>query len=149
MGLFRRSAARQPGPQDAFADHLAAIARGQDGAIAGFVRALMAQEVWEAWRELPPGVEAGQTVTVEAAVHIRILSTTMPDGGAALAVFSSDAGVRARSPQAYPVKRPGADVLKPLIEGDPKWDGLVFDPAGPVYQVLRAQWVRDAVAGRL
>jgi hypothetical protein len=109
---------------------------------------LLAQDVWEAWREPPPGVEVGQTVTVADSIHIQVLSTTMPDGGKALAIFSSEAGVHARSPQAYPVRRPGADVLRPIVEGDPEWDGLVFDPAGPVYQVLRAHWVRDAAEGR-
>lgn len=149
MGLLRRKAPALPGPTDPFADHLAAIAQSRDGALGGFVRALLAQDVWEAWRELPPGFEPGQTVTVAAPTHIQVLSTTMPDGSAALAVFSSEATVLARSPQAYPVRRPGADALRPVLEGDPQWGGVVFDPAGPVYQVLKAQWIRDGAAGRL
>jgi hypothetical protein len=149
MGLFRRREPALPGPQDAFADHLAAIGRGQGGAVDGFVRALLAQDVWEAWRELPPGVAPGETATAAAPADIQVLSTTMPDGADALVIFGSDAGVHARSPQAYPVRRPGADVLRPLIDGDPRWAGVVFDPAGPTYQVLTAEWIRDAAAGRL
>jgi hypothetical protein len=150
MGLLRRSKNALPGPHDPFADHLAAIARGQDGAVGGFVRALLAQDVWEGWRSLPPGMEPGTTVVLDAPTHIQVLSTTMPDGeSSALAIFSSEASVLARSPAAVPVRRPGAQVLRPLLAGEPPWAGLVFDPAGPVYQVMRAEWVRDAAAGRL
>jgi hypothetical protein len=147
MSLLRRSKGALPGPHDPFADHLAAIARAQEGAVAGFVRALLAQEVWEGWRSLPPGTEPGMTVTVDAPTDIQVLSTTMPDGSPALAVFSSEASVLARSPQAVPVRRPGAQVLRPLLDSEPPWTGLVFDPAGPVYQVLTAEWVREAASG--
>ena len=149
MGLLRRRAPALPGPQDPIADHLAAIARMQDGAVGGLVRALLAQDLWEVWRELPPGVEVGQQVTTAAPAHISVLGTTMPDGSAAMSVFSTEATARARAPQAYPVRRPGADVLRPVLEGDPQWGGVVLNAAGPVHQILAAQWIRDAAAGRL
>jgi hypothetical protein len=109
---------------------------------------LLAQEVWEAWRSLPPGIEPRTTVVVEAPTNVQVLSTTMPDGSPALAVFGTEASVLARSPEAVPVRRPGAQVLRPLLDGEPPWTGLVFDPAGPVYQVLRAEWVREGATGR-
>ena len=149
MGLLRRKAPALPGDNDSFADHLAAIAQSRDGALGGFVRALLAQDLWEAWRELPPGFEPGQTVTAAAPEHIQVLSTTMPDGSPAMAAFSSEASVHARSPEAFPVRRPGGDVLRPILDGDPQWGGIVFDPAGPVYQILKAEWIRDGAAGRL
>jgi hypothetical protein len=138
-----------PGPLDPFPEHLAAIARGQEGAVGGFVRALLAQEVWEAWRSLPPGVEPGTTVTLAAPMDISVLGSELPDGSRGLAVFGSESGVHARAAEAVPVRRRGADVLRPILDGEPGLGGLVFDPAGPVYQVLTAEWVRDGAAGRI
>jgi hypothetical protein len=148
MRVFGRKDPELPGPSDPFPEHLTAIAAGQDGAISAFVRALLAQDVWEAWRTPPPGFEPGMTGTVQEQTSVAVLGSEMPDGGRALAIFSSEAAVRARAPQAFPVRRTGADVLRPILDGEPGLEGIVFDPAGPVHQLLRAQWIRDVAADR-
>ena len=150
MGLFRRTpAAPLPGSQDPLAAHLAAIAAGREGAVGALVHALQAQQLWQAWREAPEDMVPGQPYVPTSEISIDVLSTTMPDGAPAMAVFSSPEAVGARSPQAVPVGRAGADLLAQLL-ADPSCAGLVLDPAGPgPYQVLLSQWVREGLAGRL
>lgn len=150
MGLFRRTpAVPLPGSQDPLAAHLAAIVAAREGAVGSLVRALQARQLWQAWREAPADLVPGQPYVTTSEISIDVLGTTLPDGAAAMAVFSSPAAVHARSPQAVPIGRAGADLLAQLL-ADPTCAGLVLDPAGPgPYQVLLSEWVQEGLAGRL
>jgi hypothetical protein len=142
-----RTSAPQLGPTATLAEHLLAVREQHDGALGNLIWALWTRDLWQGWAELPEGIEPGQTVILPKPAHVRTLTTTMPDGSRALAVFSTEAAVVARNAQAFPVKIPGTTVLRPLLESD-DYGGAVLDPAGPVCQVLLAQWIRDAVANK-
>lgn len=145
MGLLRRRPPL-PGPDAPLEEHLDAFAAARPGAAGALVRALAARDLWQAAREQPAGIPPHQEVVLQEDLPLELLTTTLPDGGRAYAVFSTEAQVHARNPQAWPVRRPGADVLAELLV-DEGAGGLVLDPAGR-WQVLLTEWVRDGLAGR-
>ena len=91
------------------------------------------------------GVTAdGLEVDKEASAGV--VAVRVPDGRAALPVFTSVASMQAWRPEARPVtsSAPRAAVAA-LAEG---WEALLFDPAGPVAVVLPRTAVRALATGR-
>lgn len=132
MGLLGRG--RGPlGPDAPLADHVAAIGKGRDGAVAAYVRALAARTLWVV-AAAPPDTSSAD---------VALLASALPDGsGRGLLVFTDPAGVGARSPGAHPLGMAGRDALDLVVQS---YDGAVVDPHGR-WQALRAAWVRDALA---
>ena len=140
MPLFGRKPL--PGPDAPLQDHLAAIGAGRDGSVEAFVRALAARDLWLAAAELPEGRQPGEEWTTETDTTIPLLSNTFPDGtGRTLMVFSTQEGVHARAPQAFPLRTDGRGVLH-LVTGS--YDGAVVEDAGR-WQVLRSEWIAQGL----
>ena len=136
MPLFGKK--QLPGPDAPLADHLAAIGAGRDGSVEAFVQALAARDLWLGAAELPEGRQPGDRWTSEADTTIPLLSNTLPDGtGRTLMVFSTQEGVQARAPQAFPLTTDGRGVLD-LVLGS--YDGVVVEDAGR-WQALRSEWI--------
>lgn len=140
MPLFRRSPL--PGPDAPIEEHLDAIAAERAGAVHAYVRALAARDLWTAVAELPPGVGPGQAWTPTEPTAMPFLTTTLPtDTGTALQVFTSEVGVQARAPRAFPVKQPGREVLELVVA---QHDGAVVDSHAR-WQALASAWIAEAL----